>query len=164
MNPWLAPKRVTWKELREKAEGHGYPSSFGDTAMTPGKNLGLLMGCRFPCLGWAQGVLAAAPGAVDQAQEPGWGHSYPSTQVLVFLWHLPCHKKPCRVYIFFFFFNLFNIFKPLHRQPQSQIPAQRSVENWPCTCNLKPALPGWRASCCATNEGFRGLFFFYILF
>lgn len=102
MNPQLDPNWVTWEEQREKVEGHGSSSSFGDTATTPGKNLGLLMGCRSPWLGWAQEILAAAPGAVDQAQEPGWGYSYPRIQVLIFLQHLPHHKKPCRVYIYIY--------------------------------------------------------------
>lgn len=65
--------------------------------------------------------------------------------------------------VFFFFMFLFNIFKPLHRQALSQIPAQRSVENWPCTCNLKPALPG-EPHAAPLIEGFGGLFFFSILF
>lgn len=77
MNPRLATNWVTWEEQREKVEGYSSISLFEDTAMTPGKNFGLLMGCGSPYLGWAQEILSAAPGAVDQAQEPGWGYSYP---------------------------------------------------------------------------------------
>ena len=110
MSPLLATDRVTWEEQRQQVEGHGYPSpfgTFGDTSVTPGENLWLLMGHRPLYLGWAQGAMGPWVRHVElwvKAQGPGWGYVCLSAWALVLLQHLPCHKKPCRMWGFFYVF------------------------------------------------------------
>lgn len=120
-------------------------------------------GVQIPTAGVGSGNPGCSAWSWGSGSGPGWDiHTQePRCLFLSSTFHAITNHV---MYIYIYLNVLFNIFKPLHRQHQSQILAQRSVENWPCTCNLKPALPGWRASRCATNEGFRGLFFFSILF